>query len=117
MLVALQPITADIGLPATVAISCGAGIITSLALETVVLRKREGFPWPVAVRTAAGMSMVSMVSMELAENAVEIYLTGGYVSCYSAEFWSALPFALAAGFLTPLPYNYYMIRRHGRACH
>ena len=68
--------------------------------------------------------------MELAENAVELYLTGGQLAgCAagagggagfagaSAAFWAALPPALLAGFLTPLPYNYYMLRRHGRACH
>ena len=117
MLVALQPVSDDIGLAATVAASCGAGIVTSLALETVVLRRSEGFAWSMAFRTAAGMSMVSMLSMELATNAVELWLTGGNVSCLSSSFWVALPPALAAGFLTPLPYNYYMIRRHGRACH
>ena len=55
--------------------------------------------------------------MELAENAVELWLTGGMATCSSAVFLGALPPALAAGFLTPLPFNFYMIRKHGRACH
>jgi hypothetical protein len=88
-----------------------------MALETVVLRSTEQLSWRVAFRTAAGMSLISMVSMELAENAVELALTGGAVSCTSAAFWQALPLALAAGFATPLPYNYFMLRRYGRGCH
>ena len=107
----LQTNHADMPVAVTVATACAAGIGTSLALETVVLRLSEGFTWPLAARTAWNMSLVSMLAMELAENSVELALTGG---CFSL---AALPPALAAGFLAPLPYNYYMIRKHGRACH
>ena len=98
------------------AASCIAGVTTSMLLETVLLRITDSLEWQAAWRTAAGMSLISMVSMELAENAVELYLTGGLVSCGDA-FRQALPPALAAGFLTPLPYNYYMLKRYGRGCH
>jgi len=107
----------ELGVAFTVPLSCAAGIATSMALETVVLRRTEQLTWPMAFRTAAGMSLISMVSMELAENAVELALTGGVVSCGSPAFWQALPFALTAGFATPLPYNYYMLRKYGRGCH
>ena len=107
----------DLGIAFTVPLSCAAGVATSMALETVVLRNTEHLSWRVAFRTAAGMSLISMVSMELAENAVELALTGGAVSCTSTTFWQALPLALAAGFATPLPYNYFMLRRYGRGCH
>ncbi|KAL1520395.1 hypothetical protein AB1Y20_021981 [Prymnesium parvum] len=117
MLYVLQTHAPTLPLPITVAASCTAGILTSLALETVVLRVHEGFEWRTAFRTAAGMSMGSMISMELAENAVELWLTGGLATCEPQMFWAALPPALLAGFLTPLPFNYYMIRKHGRACH
>jgi len=98
---------------ATVAAACTAGIGTSLALETVVLRATEGFEWRLAARTAWNMSLTSMVAMELAENAVELSISGG-AGCFSL---AAMPPALVAGFLAPLPYNYYMIRKHGRSCH
>ena len=97
---------------ATVTAACTAGIGTSLALETVVLRATEGFDWQLAARTAWNMSLTSMVAMELAENAVELSISGG--GCFSL---AALPPALVAGFLAPLPYNYYMIRKYGRSCH
>lgn len=107
-----------LGVPITVAASCIAGITTSMCLETAVLRVTEDLAWITAWRTAAGMSLLSMVSMELAENAVELYLTGGdpAVMC-GPMFWQAMPAALAAGYLTPLPYNYFMLKKHGRGCH
>ena len=123
----LQVYAPEIGLPATVAASCAAGIATSMALETVVLRATEAMPWATAWRTAAGMSLISMVTMELAENAVELYLTVGLsttgggaaaTACLSGPaFWRAVPPAMLAGWLTPLPYNFYMLRRYGKGCH
>ena len=61
------------------------------------------------------MSMLSMLSLEAAENAVQWHLTGGDLG--SDVFFAALPYSVAAGFFTPLPYNYYALRRYGRACH
>ena len=112
----------EVALPVAVAASCAAGIFTSMALETVVLRATEDLQWRAALRTAAGMSLLSMVSMELAENAVELYLvTDGFTlsgSCVSPDkFWAAVPPAMVAGWLVPLPYNYYMLRKYGRGCH
>ena len=87
-------------------------------LETVLLRLgRDRLPWALAARTAAGMSMISMITMEMAENAVEYYLTGGQVSLDSPAFWVAGIVAMAAGFVAPLPYNYARLRRYGKACH
>ncbi len=86
------------------------GIMTSFALETVLLirimRLRD------AVRTAVGMSLLSMLGMEAAMNAVDIVLTGG-----AQLTWWAIPPMLAAGFLVPLPYNYWRLRVLGRSCH
>ena len=122
MLFALQTYAPEVSVPVAVAASCAAGISTSIALETVVLRATEDLAWRMALRTATGMSMLSMVSMELAENAVELYLvTDGFAasacSVDPAAWWQAVPAAMAAGWLTPLPYNYYMLRRFGRGCH
>ena len=51
------------------------GILTSILLETVILLKQMGFGN--ALRTALGMSLVSMVAMELAMNAVDYVGNGG----------------------------------------
>lgn len=114
MLYALQAHAPDVGLPAAIAASCVAGISTSMALETVVLRATEDLAWQTALRTATGMSLLSMVSMELAENAVELYvMTDGFAASAScgldpSAFRQAVPAAMLAGWLTPLPYNYYV---------
>jgi hypothetical protein len=95
-----------------------SGISTSLLLETALLRHgRDQLPWGAAAKTAAGMSMISMLTMELAENAVDYHLTGGVVQVSDPAFWGAAVVSIAAGFLAPLPYNFIRLRRYGKACH
>lgn len=95
-----------------------SGISTSLLLETVLLRYgKDRLPWLVATKTAAGMSMISMLTMELAENAVDYSMTGGVVQFDNPAFWAAAVLSIGAGFLTPLPYNYLRLRKYGKACH
>ena len=95
-----------------------SGITSSLLLETALLRLgRDRLPWIAAAKTAAGMSMISMVTMEAAENAVDFHLTGGVVQFGSPVFWGAAVLSVAAGFLVPLPYNYMRLRKYGKACH
>lgn len=95
-----------------------SGLSTSMLLETVLLRVgKDKLPWIVAARTAAGMSMISMITMELAENLVDYHLTGGNIQLDSPAFWAAALTSLLAGFLAPLPYNYLRLRRYGKACH
>lgn len=95
-----------------------SGITTSIILETVLLRQGvDKLPWRLAARTAMGMSMVSMVAMELAENAVDYHLTGGAVAFEDPNFWLAAVVSVSAGFLAPLPYNYWRLRKYGKACH
>ena len=86
------------------------GILTSIALETVVLSRQMRLAN--AFRTAVGMSLISMVAMEAAMNIVDVLLTGGAVLT-----WWVVPIMLVAGFLTPLPYNYWRLKALGEACH
>ena len=86
------------------------GIITSIILETIILTKQMLFK--LAFKTAIGMSLVSMVSMELAMNLTDVALTGGAILT-----WWVIPFMLFAGFITPLPYNYWRLKALGKACH
>jgi hypothetical protein len=95
-----------------------AGLVTSMILESVILRIREGFSWSQAVRTAASMSLLSMIAMEVAMNITDFALTGGNRMMSGAGWYVAsLGVGALVGFLVPLPYNYWMLKRHGRACH
>ena len=87
------------------------GIITSIILETIILL-RQNFSLKLAFKTAIGMSLVSMISMELAMNLTDVALTGGAILT-----WWVIPFMLIAGFVTPLPYNYWRLKALGKACH
>ena len=86
------------------------GILTSIALETFILSKQMSMK--LAFKTAIGMSLVSMVSLELVMNLTDVALTGGAV----LTRW-VIPFMLIAGFVTPLPYNYWRLKELGKACH
>ncbi|MCS6988913.1 MAG: DUF4396 domain-containing protein [Chloroherpetonaceae bacterium] len=98
-----------------VAILCG--LATSVMLETAILKIREKFSWSQALKTALSMSFLSMLAMELAENATDYWLTGGSAMPNEPFYWMALGLALVAGFLVPLPYNYWKLKKFNKACH
>ena len=87
------------------------GIITSIILETIILL-RQNFNLKLAFKTAVGMSLISMVSMEIAMNATDYFLTGGAILN-----WWVVPIMLAVGFVTPWPYNYWRLKKFNEACH
>ena len=87
------------------------GIITSIILETIILL-RQNFTLKLAFKTAVGMSLISMVSMEIAMNATDYFLTGGAILT-----WWVVPIMLAVGFVTPWPYNYWRLKKFNEACH
>ena len=95
---------------AIMALAIVNGLLTSIALETVILSRQMDLG--TAFRTAIGMSFISMIAMEAMMNAVDWALTGGAVLT-----WWVVPLMLAAGFVTPLPYNYWRLKALGRACH
>ena len=113
----LSSVHPDLSTPTVVALSMTAGISTSVALETAVLRVQESMSWRRSLSTALNMSFISMLAMEASENAVELYLTGGCPDPSTPMFWTAMAPSLLAGFLVPLPYNYFMLRKYGRSCH
>ncbi len=104
-------------LPIQMALAIVAGLMTSIALETTILKFREGFPISLAFRTAIGMSFLSMVAMEIAMTATDFAITGGMADFSNPVYWLALVPALIVGFLTPLPYNYYRLKKYDQACH
>ena len=87
------------------------GLITSIILETVILI-RQNFPIKEALKTALGMSLISMISMEIMMNLTDYILTGGAILT-----WWVVPIMLIVGFLTPWPYNYWRLKKFGLNCH
>ena len=87
------------------------GLITSIILETIILLKQD-FNFSQALKTALGMSFISMVSMEVAMNLTDYLLTGGAILT-----WWVIPIMLAVGFVTPWPYNYWRLKKFNIACH
>ncbi|MDC0452316.1 DUF4396 domain-containing protein [Candidatus Pelagibacter sp.] len=87
------------------------GLLTSIMLETYILMKQK-FDFISALKTACGMSFISMVSMEISMNATDYFLTGGAILT-----WWVVPIMLIVGFLTPWPYNYWRLKKFNQACH
>ena len=87
------------------------GLITSIILETFILI-RQNFSFVDALKTASGMSLISMISMEIMMNLTDYILTGGAILT-----WWVVPIMLVVGFLTPWPYNYWRLKKFGINCH
>ena len=85
------------------------GLITSVILETYILSRQMDLGN--AFKTAMGMSFISMVVMESAMNIVDVVFAGGIL------LWWVIPLMLFAGFVTPLPYNYYRLKKYDESCH
>ena len=81
-----------------------------ILVETIILSKQMLLSK--AFRTAIGMSLISMISMEVAMNAVDWIILGE-----AKLVWWVIPIMLFVGFLTPWPYNYYRLKKYNIACH
>ena len=87
------------------------GLITSIILETIILMLQK-INFVNALKTALGMSLISMISMEIMMNFTDYVLTGGAILT-----WWIIPIMLIVGFLTPWPYNYWRLKKYGINCH
>lgn len=117
MIIYLQAYHPTLSMWWVMTLAMAAGLVTSVLFEASILKWTAGFRWKAAFTTAFSMSFLSMLGMELAANATDFMLTGGKIPMSDPAYWRALAIAIAAGFVAPLPYNYYKFRKHGRACH
>ena len=86
------------------------GLITSIILETIILVQKMKISS--ALKTAFGMSFISMISMETAMNTTDFIFTGG-----ARLNFFIIPIMLLVGFITPWPYNYWRLKKYELACH
>lgn len=117
MIIFLQAFYPNTGMMTQMVLATIAGLCTSILLETILLRVREKFNWALALQTAFSMSFISMVAMELAMNTSDFMMTGGKAAFGNPMYWIALAVSLVVGFLAPLPYNYYKLKKYNKACH
>jgi Domain of unknown function (DUF4396) len=73
---------------------------------------RAGLPFRQAVRVALAADTVSILVMEIVDNAVMLTVPGAMeAGVANGLFWGALAFALAVAFVVTLPINRWMIGR------
>ncbi len=87
------------------------GLATSVMLETVIMMRGQ-MDFRSALSTALGMSFISMLMMEIAMEITDLLFTQGSLGMNPV----AIPFMLVVGFLTPWPYNYWRLKKYGKAC-
>jgi len=56
--------------------------------------------------------LISMIGMEIAMNSVDFILNGEPI----INLRTIIP-VLLAGFIAPLPYNYWRLKKYGISCH
>jgi len=86
------------------------GLITSLLLETIILTKQLGFKK--SILTAFNMSFISMISMEISMNLIDLIIMGG-----AKLIWWIIPIMLVSGLLAAWPYNYWRLKKFNISCH
>ena len=86
-------------------------LIIDPVLETIILMNQK-FDFSKALKTAMGMSFISMLSMEITMNLTDYFITGG-----ARLNWWVVPIMLTVGFITPWPYNYWRLKKYNIACH
>lgn len=94
-----------------------AGITTSIILETIIMKFKEKFPWKDALKVALSMSLISMITMELAMNIFDMTLVRTYnLTPTNIYYWLLFIPTLGVGFISALPYNYWRLVKFGKSC-
>lgn len=87
------------------------GILASIILEVIILMSKA-ITFKEAFKTALGMSLISMLAMELVMNITDYAMTGGAMF----ELDVAI-IAIFLGFMAAWPYNYWRLKKFGKKCH
>ena len=96
---------------ATVALAVGLAFVFGYAF-TVGPVLRTGLSFRAAVKVALAADTVSILVMEIVDNAVVLTVPGAMeAGLDSALFWGSLAFALAVAFVVTVPVNRAMIAR------
>ncbi|MGH3330708.1 MAG: DUF4396 domain-containing protein [Nocardioidaceae bacterium] len=81
-------------------------------LLTVMSVRRAGLDWPAAVKVALAADTVSILVMEVVDNAVMVTVPGALdAGLANWIFWASLAFSLVVAFVLTVPVNRWMIGR------
>jgi len=86
------------------------GILTSILPVTIILSRQMRLA--LASGTGVGMSLISMLAMEIAMKAADHAVPGSV--CLSLE---VITLMLLAGFVTPLRCDHWRLKAPGKTCH
>ena len=96
---------------ATIALAVGLAFVFGYAL-TITPVLRSGLPLRQAVKVALAADTVSILTMEIVDNAIMLSIPGAMDSGLTSPlFWGALAVALAVAFVVTVPVNRWLISR------
>lgn len=95
----------------TIAISIILAFISGYALSTRALL-RHGLPFQQAFKIVLAADTLSILVMELTDNAVMTLVPGAMnAGLNNLLFWVTMPISLAVAFAVAVPVNYYLLKR------
>ena len=102
----------------TITLAVALAFITGMGLATIGVMRRHKSGFVSAFRGLWLGEFISISVMEIAMNWVDWALGGTSAhSVASPIFWTALAFAIPAGYIAAFPVNYVLLRRHLKHCH
>lgn len=97
--------------PATIALSVSLAFLFGYALSTVPLLK-AGLAWGAAVSVVFAADTLSILTMEVVDNAVMAAIPGAMdAGLVNTLFWGGMIIALSAAFIAAYPVNRYLLSR------
>lgn len=102
----------------TIILSTLLAFFTGMLLAVISIIKSQKTNYIIAIKTVWLGEMVAIAVMEIAMNTTD-YLIGGMNanSVFDSIFWIGIMFAIPIGYVSALPVNYWLIKKHLKKCH
>ena len=110
----------------TIALAMLSGLIISILFVGILIKYQLKATWAIAYKAALGMSVFSMLLMMAAEYIVRFILQPNaniMQTMHSLDYFKDIKSSLISiavlisAFLAVIPYNYYKLKKTGKACH
>ena len=110
----------------TIALAMLSGLIISILFVGLIIKYQLKATWAIAYKAALGMSIFSMLLMMVTEYLVRFLLQPNeniMQTMHSLDYFKDIKSSLISivvlisAFLVVMPYNYYKLKKTGKACH
>jgi len=111
-------ITLGLGVAITISLTFFFAFLFGFLLGVIPVMRREGLTFWKAFKVIWLGEAISIFVMEVVMNLVDYHVGGIQVaSIFAPMFWIGMLVAIPPGFLAAWPVNYWLLKRHLKACH